>query len=224
MQRRNVLIGLGGAAAAAGGVRVTPASAQSEAAVPDIGPYAEPWDPADADVPERRNIAKFPEDYFTPGRFAGKTVIVTGCARGMGAGAAWRLAREGENVVGDDWLKDQGRATMEEIAAEGHATRFVLGDVGEDATCARMIEVAVEAFGVSARGCIGRLVAGFVVPRRFAGHAERRGQARQAPKLKLDRTMGGRTTPSSASRQSERGPAMTCGCISDLLPFPVSIT
>jgi NAD(P)-dependent dehydrogenase (short-subunit alcohol dehydrogenase family) len=145
MRRRDMLVGIGGAAAS--GALVTEASAQGGPTPPDIGPYAEPWDPADPDVPGRRNVAKMPDDYFTPGRFAGKTVLVTGCARGMGAGAAWRLAREGANVVGVDWLEPEGRATMDAIAAEGHATRFVPGDVGEDATCARMVETAVEAFG-----------------------------------------------------------------------------
>jgi NAD(P)-dependent dehydrogenase (short-subunit alcohol dehydrogenase family) len=145
MRRRDMLVGIGGAAAS--GALVTEASAQGGPTPPDIGPYAEPWDPADPDVPGRRNVAKMPDDYFTPGRFAGKTVLVTGCARGMGAGAAWRLAREGAKVVGVDWLEPEGRATMDAIAAEGHATRFVPGDVGEDATCARMVETAVEAFG-----------------------------------------------------------------------------
>lgn len=146
MHRRDILKGIGVAAAAATAA-ASPASAGTGTSVPEIGGFAEPWDPADPDVPGRRNVAQMPDDYFTPGRFAGKTVIVTGCARGMGRGAAMRLAREGANVVGVDWLEDQGRATMREIAAEGHATRFVAGDVGEDATCARMVEVAVEAFG-----------------------------------------------------------------------------
>ena len=146
MRRREIIIGIGGAAAA-GGIGATPVSAEAEGTVPEIGPYAEPWNPSDPDIAARRNVAKFPEDYFTPGRFEGKTVIVTGCARGMGRGAAFRLAREGANVVGVDWLEADGRATMEEIAALGHATRFVGGDVGKDETCARMIETAVEAFG-----------------------------------------------------------------------------
>src|SRR6056297_1752577 len=146
MKRRDLIVGIGSAAA---GVGVTPATAQAEqnAEVPEIGAYGEPWVPADPNIPERQDIAPMPDAYFTPGRFNGKTVIVTGCARGMGAGAAWRLAREGANVVGVDWLKDQGQATMDEIAAAGHDVRFVAGDVGEDATCARMVEVAVEAFG-----------------------------------------------------------------------------
>ncbi|QIQ86385.1 SDR family NAD(P)-dependent oxidoreductase [Erythrobacter sp.] len=111
------------------------------------GPYGEPWPDGESAVPGRCDIAPLSEDYFTPGRFAGKTVLVTGCARGMGRGAAFRLAREGANVVGVDWLEEEGRATMAEIAREGHATRFVAGDVGEDSTCRRMVEVAVEAFG-----------------------------------------------------------------------------
>jgi NAD(P)-dependent dehydrogenase (short-subunit alcohol dehydrogenase family) len=65
----------------------------------------------------------------------------------MGRGAAIRLAREGANIVGVDWLEAEGAATIAEIVAEGHAARFVAGDVGEDATCAQMVAVAVEAFG-----------------------------------------------------------------------------
>ena len=146
MHRREILKGFGGAAMV-GGVAVTPAVAQQNNPPVNAGPYAEPWNPADADIPERRNITTIAEDYFTPGRFAGKTLIVTGCARGMGRGAAWRLAREGANVVGVDWLEEQGKTTMDEIAAAGHATRFVACDVGQDETCAKMVEVAVEAFG-----------------------------------------------------------------------------
>jgi hypothetical protein len=145
MQRRDVLIGIGGAAAL-GGASVTPAAANA-AAVPDIGPYATPWNPPDTQIAGRMNIAMSPDDFFVPGRFAGKTVIVTGCARGMGRGAAIRLAREGANIVGVDWLDAEGAAVIAEIVAEGHAARFVAGDVAEDETCARMVAVAVDAFG-----------------------------------------------------------------------------
>jgi len=149
MKRRNVLVGLGGAAVA-GGIGVTEAAAERQdagAAVPDIGPYAEPWAPADPEIPARRDIAPMPEDYFVPNRFAGKTVVITGCARGMGLGAARRLAREGANIVGVDWLEEQGLAAMQALADEGHDVRFLPGDVAEDAVCARMVEIAVEEFG-----------------------------------------------------------------------------
>ena len=56
---------------------------------------------------------------FIAGRFAGKTILVTGSARGIGKGVALRLAREGANVVGVDWIKDMGEATDAEIRAGG---------------------------------------------------------------------------------------------------------
>jgi len=149
MHRREILRGIGGAAL--GAAAATTASAQGggdgQAAPPEMGPYARAWEPADANVPARRDIAPMPEDYFTPGRFAGKTVIVTGCARGMGLGAVKRLVREGANVVGVDWLEEQGRAEMEALATGGAPVRFLAGDVAEDATCAAMVDLAVEAFG-----------------------------------------------------------------------------
>src|SRR6056297_3701869 len=149
MQRRQVLMGLGGTAAVSG-VGATQVAAEGQdaaASVPDMGPYAEPWSPADQEIPARRDIAPMPEDYFVPNRFAGKTVVVTGCARGMGLGAARRLAREGANIVGIDWLEEQGLAAMQALADEGHNVRFLPGDVAEDAVCARMVEIAVEEFG-----------------------------------------------------------------------------
>jgi NAD(P)-dependent dehydrogenase (short-subunit alcohol dehydrogenase family) len=76
--------------------------------------------------------------YFVPGRFAGKTMIVTGSARGMGAGAAIRAAREGANVVGVDILGDLGQS--------GNAV-FVAGDIAEEGTSTRMIAAAVDNFG-----------------------------------------------------------------------------
>ena len=84
---------------------------------------------------------------FIAGRFAGKTFIVTGSARGMGAVAAKRLAREGANVVGVDWLKDLGEAVDADIRAGGGKSVFVHGDIGEAATADRAVEAATSAFG-----------------------------------------------------------------------------
>lgn len=38
-------------------------------------------------------------------------MLITGCARGMGAAAARRAAREGANVIGVDWLEELGAHT-----------------------------------------------------------------------------------------------------------------
>jgi NAD(P)-dependent dehydrogenase (short-subunit alcohol dehydrogenase family) len=148
MDRRDLLKGMGGAAAL-GGATVTPVAAEGDTAVvaPGIGGYAHPWDPGDPNVPARREVTPMPEEYFVPGRFAFKTAIVTGCARGMGLGAVKRLVREGAAVVGVDWQEDLGKSEMDALAAEGYPVRFLAGDVAEDATCARMVEIAVQEFG-----------------------------------------------------------------------------
>lgn len=143
IQRRDLLKGAG-IAAATGSMTRAAESAESAAT---LSGYGTPWDPANAQDPLRVNVTPVPDDYFIPGRFAGKTVIVTGSARGMGRMAAVRLAREGANVVGVDWLKDEGQSVIDAIAAEGGKARFVYGDVSENAVAEEMVKVAVQTFG-----------------------------------------------------------------------------
>ena len=94
-----------------------------------------------------RDIPPIDPAIFTPGRLAGRTLIVTGCARGIGAAAAIRAAREGANIVGVDWLGDLGAATVKGIVSSGGKAVFVEGDIAEQDTCTRMIEAAVGTFG-----------------------------------------------------------------------------
>lgn len=135
MDRRDVLKAAAltaGAAAVVGGsgaLSPTPAVAQ---ATPGIGLV---------------NMTPLDPGYFIPGRFAGKTMIVTGCARGMGAGAAVRAAREGAQVVGVDILGDLGQAVIDAIVAEGGKAVFVQGDIAEEDASTRMIAAAVDNFG-----------------------------------------------------------------------------
>ena len=118
MDRRDALKTLG--LAAAGSVAATAAASEAEAQVVSAQPgvFATPRDPADPLDPFLTNVLAIPDDYFIPGRFAGKAVIVTGCARGMGRMATLRLAREGANVVGVDWLQDEGAAVVADVLAE----------------------------------------------------------------------------------------------------------
>jgi NAD(P)-dependent dehydrogenase (short-subunit alcohol dehydrogenase family) len=137
MERRDVLKGMtlaAGAAVAAKEV-LTPTEAQAQVSG---GPKE-----GNAVV----NITAVEPDYFIPDRFAGKTIIVTGSARGMGAAAAIRLAREGANVVGVDWLKDLGEATHQAILAAGGKSVFVHGDIGDAAVAQAAVDQAVAAFG-----------------------------------------------------------------------------
>lgn len=85
--------------------------------------------------------------YHIPGRFAGRTFIVTGCGRGMGAAAARRLAREGANVVGIDWLGEEGRVIDESIRSEGGSSVFVRGDIADPETAEAAVAAVREHFG-----------------------------------------------------------------------------
>ena len=146
MDRRDMLKSLGLAAAGAAAAS-TAAEAQGETPSLGFGPHATPWDPADPAIPGRQNVVPVSEDYFLPGRFAGKTVIVTGSARGMGEVAARRLAKEGANVVGVDILEALGASVIDDIRAQGGNATFVAGDIAENATCEEMVRVAVSTYG-----------------------------------------------------------------------------
>lgn len=94
-----------------------------------------------------RDLTPTEPDYFFPDRFKGKTLIVTGCARGMGAAAAIRAAKEGANVVGVDWIQDLGAATIDRIRSAGGKAVFIHGDVADTGICERMVKTAVDTFG-----------------------------------------------------------------------------
>ena len=144
--RRDVMMGAGVLAATLASSAVA-AEAEGEQLELALGDYSTPWNPPDPPFPGRQNIVPVPDDYFMPGRFAGKTALVTGCARGMGRMAAIRLAREGANVVGVDWLAEEGRAVVDGIVKEGGKAVFVAGDISETAVCDAMVKAAVDSFG-----------------------------------------------------------------------------
>ncbi|MBU3750236.1 MAG: SDR family oxidoreductase [Mycobacterium sp.] len=131
-----MLFGMAGVAAASGGLVAACQRNPDRDAIPP--PQADrealPTNPADP-------------DYYTPQRFTGKTIVVTGCARGMGAAAARRAAREGANIVGVDWIADLGTKTITDIVTSGGNATFVEGDVGLTETCDRMVKVAVDTYG-----------------------------------------------------------------------------
>ncbi|SNY75208.1 3alpha(or 20beta)-hydroxysteroid dehydrogenase [Nocardia amikacinitolerans] len=77
-------------------------------------------------------------------RVSGKTVIVTGGARGMGAAFARKLADHGASVVITDVLAEEGKAVAAEI---GERALFLPHDVTDESAWQSVISVAEQAFG-----------------------------------------------------------------------------
>lgn len=103
---------------------------------------------------KKRDVHRLAEDYFIPGRFAGKTILVTGAARGIGKSTAVRAAKEGANVVIMDWLKEDGQQVADSIKGMGGKALFVYGNIAKDEDCRRMVDDAVKAYGRLDYACL----------------------------------------------------------------------
>lgn len=82
-------------------------------------------------------------------RVAGKVVLITGGAQGMGASHARMLASEGASVIIADLLEDQGRALAAEICAARGDDRalFTHLDVTDEESWRSALETVLRRFG-----------------------------------------------------------------------------
>lgn len=79
----------------------------------------------------------------TPGRFSGKTVIVTGAGSGIGRATAVRIAAEGGRVIATDVVADRLDALRAELDGhDGHDVETVVGDVTAPATIDAVLAAA----------------------------------------------------------------------------------
>src|ERR1700759_3044465 len=76
-------------------------------------------------------------------RFDGKTILVSGGARGQGASAGRQLVAQGAKVVITDILDNEGNTLASELGA---SAKFVRHDVTSEADWARAVQTA-ESFG-----------------------------------------------------------------------------
>lgn len=110
--------------------------------------------------PKKRNVTRLAEDYYIPGRFAGKTILVTGGARGIGKYTAIRAIKEGANVVIMDWLDDLGRHVADSLNALGVKNKgygkalFVFGNISVTEDCQNTIDKAIANFGKIDYACL----------------------------------------------------------------------
>ncbi len=78
---------------------------------------------------------------------SGRRALVTGGARGLGAGMAQALARAGAAVAIGDVLEDVGKETANDIAQSGATATFVPLDVTDDARWEEAIARTIEELG-----------------------------------------------------------------------------
>lgn len=97
--------------------------------------------------PQKHNVHRLAEDYFIPGRFKGKAILVTGGARGIGKSTALRAAKEGASVVIMDWLDKDGQHVVDSINGLGGKALFVFGNIQKDEDCRRAVSETVRAYG-----------------------------------------------------------------------------
>jgi NAD(P)-dependent dehydrogenase (short-subunit alcohol dehydrogenase family) len=80
------------------------------------------------------------QENATPGRFAGRTVIVTGAGSGIGQATALRVAREGGRVIAADISKQR----LDDLVAENAGLDLVpvAGDISTEETVAAVVAAA----------------------------------------------------------------------------------
>src|SRR6202166_2841303 len=78
---------------------------------------------------------------------AGREALVTGGARGLGAGMAAALSKAGAAVMIGDVVTDVGRETAKAIATDGAKAAFVTLDVTDEASWQAAVSATIAQLG-----------------------------------------------------------------------------
>jgi NAD(P)-dependent dehydrogenase (short-subunit alcohol dehydrogenase family) len=87
------------------------------------------------------------DSYETGGGFAGKVVLVTGGASGIGAATSRQLARRGGSVVIADISLEAAETTAKSISEAGGQAAAIKTDVSDPVQVGAAVDFAIEAFG-----------------------------------------------------------------------------
>ncbi|MBN8617567.1 MAG: glucose 1-dehydrogenase [Anaerolineae bacterium] len=79
--------------------------------------------------------------------FAGKVVIVTGAASGIGRAAALKFAHHGAKVVVSDHDEAGGQETVRQINNLGGTATFIHTDVSQESDVQRLIQKTLDTYG-----------------------------------------------------------------------------
>lgn len=106
---------------------------------------------SDRNAPDRRSADRSSADRSSldrnAGRFAGKSVLVTGGASGIGRATVLAFADEGANLVIADWNAEQGEQVAAEARARGARAEFMRADVSKAADCEALVARAESLYG-----------------------------------------------------------------------------
>ncbi len=78
---------------------------------------------------------------------AGRSIVITGAAAGIGAATARLAAKQGMRVTLADLDLDGGAAAVAAIERDGGMAQFVATDIAEEAAVAALVATAVDRFG-----------------------------------------------------------------------------
>lgn len=77
----------------------------------------------------------------------GKTALITGAGRGIGQAIAFRLAKDGANVVVNDLDAAPANETVEAIKAAGGTAMAFLGSVTDESFAEKFVQAALDTYG-----------------------------------------------------------------------------
>jgi NAD(P)-dependent dehydrogenase (short-subunit alcohol dehydrogenase family) len=80
-------------------------------------------------------------------RLKNKVAIITGVGSGQGRGAATIFAREGAQLVGCDWKREDGEITTSMVKQAGGAMVFAQADVSSAKDCENVVRTAMNTYG-----------------------------------------------------------------------------